>query len=234
MGNVVLLRGKANGSLLIILSLVIVFSVFLASGNIRLSPVDQEIYLSSYTCCDSGDGVACEPDTTKSFSYKGNEYGLLKTDITLAANTQFLADSGQVTPSGNRIYINTSQDSFYDTPPCSTFNRTRDLIGVLDASTNQLVWCNNIPDDAIVYVCKNTTQPCVSNGVMGRFDAYYRTSDGPVPQPISSCVKPTGAQVGYTDQQVISPSGTAARQNLQLQTFGVKQESQNIPWLSPL
>src|SRR6266700_7028489 len=86
--KVKVMRGSAkNGALyaVAIIAVVATFGGVLAGG--ALPTVDKlRTPLppgSSYTCCDSGDGAACHPftDTAHTFTFNGQPYGLLKTNI---------------------------------------------------------------------------------------------------------------------------------------------------------
>src|SRR6266566_2314413 len=79
-------RGDAkSGALYVVafLGVVATFGAFLSGGVIpdllkHPSPLPPG---PSYTCCDSGNGAACHPILEKQFTYNGDQYALLKSNI---------------------------------------------------------------------------------------------------------------------------------------------------------
>jgi hypothetical protein len=86
-----------------------------------------------------------------------------------------------------------------------------------------------IPNDEIIYVCNGT---CEGNVGTGSFDAYYRVSDGPVPEAISECASSRIFNAVKSGQQKIIFSQKPGQKNLQLETFKVAQ-GDIAAWLSP-
>src|SRR5664279_1772107 len=79
-------KGVSGGSLL---SVIAVLSLATAAGVAIIGgaapkvarPIDNPPQLPVYTCCDSGDGAACQPILDKSILYNGDQYALLKSGI---------------------------------------------------------------------------------------------------------------------------------------------------------
>lgn len=197
---------------------------------------------SSYFCCDSGDGDACKPSTDKKFMWKGTnaqpeEYALLKSNILLeerAGHIDAAPSPDDKTPDGNRIFLNTTAREYpngydpnagYDVTNCQGPNQD-----FIFKSTKPPLVCQGIPDDEIIYAC---TSGCDSDIGQGKFDIYYRTKDGPIPDVIKNCEKPTSANGQPLGQPTIVLGQQPQREDLQLQTFNVIQNSGPVPWLSP-
>ncbi len=205
------------------------------------------------TCCDSGDGDACKPITSSghTFTYNGAEYGLLKSSIVLKEPIVHLEDTGQKF-NGDPIIINTSDTFNPIHHPDLTQCQGETIYGI----DNQ---CQTIPNDEIVYVCRDKCTTNVNAGgdlfaqacalpqtscfgtLDSLYDAYFRLSDvdSPgIPAAVKNCVKPAGGDnstVQQTGPQIVVDKFTG-KQNLQLETFGfaIPTPAQTIiTWLSP-
>jgi hypothetical protein len=180
-----------------------------------------------YTCCDTGDGAACQPILEKQITFNGQAYALLKSRISQGETAHIrpaeVSGTSAYTPDGHRIFLNSSDHTanYSNIEGCEP---GKDLIGV-DKKINNGKACAGIPNDEIIYVCMDTTENCAQNvkAHATPFDVYYRISDGPVPSSISTlCPKPKGS-VDITPQQIIGVPTPGGRKNLQLETFQIKQ-----------
>jgi hypothetical protein len=235
-------KGEAkSGALYVvaILGIVATFGGVLVGGAVpdikTLSTPAQQNNL--YTCCDTGDGDACKPILEKQITYNGDTYALLKSSIGQEEVEEHIAPANgtsQFTPDGYRIFINTSDTTadYSDNAQFPGCEHGKDLIGLNDPSKK---WggCFGIPNDELIYVCKDTPEQCakLTNKNTVPFDVYYRVKDGPVPAEIASyCPKP--ADTSYTSQQeVVGVPTPGGRDNLQLETFQVKQDKKLYNWL---
>lgn len=216
-------RGFIGMALVIV---VIIFAFFLAGGlKIKTkSTSSQNTLVSSYTCCDTGDGSECKVSDTKRFTWRGDEYGLIKSGIALSEKSQHLAPASppdDKTTEGERIFLNisdTTAPGYGNIPGCEN---GKDLVFGPSG-------CAGILNDEIIYVCKSD---CQGNTGTGQFDAYFRVKDGDIPDVIKNCTKPEGGKTGSSQELVIvSETG---KTNLQLQTFKVIEKNIPASWLSP-
>ncbi len=232
-------RGAAkSGALYVvtILGVVLLFGVVTTGGVAPTLLKHQDLPPPAplYTCCDSGDGTACHPILETQITYNSDTYGLLRTGIYMGETGHIApATPPQYTPDGHRIFINESDTKaiYTDKPGCE---HGKDLIAIKDPTNPKRV-CFGIPNDELIYVCKDTTAECAKDVNKGRlpFDVYFRLKDGAVPPEIASyCPKPQSNVTG-SQQQVIGVPTPGGRKNLQLETFTVRQEQQRSEWLSP-
>jgi len=228
------MKGEAkSGALYVVaaLGIVALFGGVMAGGAIpTLTKLDTPPNQGPlYTCCDSGDGAACKPILEKQISYNGEAYALLKSNIA-QGESGHIVPTDQFTPDGGRIFINSSNKTAnYDIPGCEP---GKDLIGINDPSAADRP-CFGIPDEEIIYVCKDTVAECNKqiNAGTTPFDAYFRVKDGDVPAEIASyCPKPKDTS-GNKPQEIIGVPTPGGRKNLQLETFQVKQEKKLYEWL---
>jgi hypothetical protein len=184
---------------------------------------------SLYSCCDSGDGKDCHPILEKQITYKGQVYALLKSNI-VQAESMHVVPSNEFTPDGQRIFINTSESTAkYTIPGCE---HGKDLIGIQDPS-NPMRMCFGVPDDELIYVCRDTAERCNNTIDNNRtpFDVYFRIADGDVPTEITSyCPKPNEG-FERSSQEVVSIPTPGGRSNLQLEWFQVRQKQKLSTWL---
>ncbi|HVT01643.1 MAG TPA: hypothetical protein VHE53_05465 [Patescibacteria group bacterium] len=233
---------------------VIILGILLSGFYAKFGP-PKELTAPSGTsagfCCDSGDGDACQPSTKsdQTFTFNGDQYGLLKSNITLKEVVVHLKDTGQ-TFNGDPIIQNTS-DGFnpgYHGQACN----------------GEALWgpngeCVVIPNDEIMYVCrKNCDSSYNSNPTLQQvctipnvscygnptsvFDAYFRLNDYPspgIPDVIKNCQQDNPNQVSVTPaplQPTIVIDNFSDKKDLQLETFKLiyptPQES-TTNWLSP-
>jgi len=231
------LRGGAKNGALYAIGILAVAATFggaMAGGavpeilNLQTPPAPKD----PYSCCDTGSGEACHPVLESQITYNGDTYALLKSNV-YQGESGHIIPTNSFTPDGHRIFVNNSNNSarYGDRyPECP--NGT-DLVGISDP-TNPSRRCIGIPDEMLLYVCKDTKEKCdqLINRTSVPFDAYFRVSRGEeVPYELKNfCPKPK-ANTSYTPQKVVglpSPSGTA---NLQLETFRVEQEKVAYKWL---
>jgi hypothetical protein len=228
--------GVANGGALYVVATLGIVSLFggvLAGGAVptitKLSTPQPPG--DAYTCCDSGDGAACHPILENQFSYQGQTYALLKSNI-YQGESQHVIPSNDFTPQGYRIFINQSDSTADYTGKRVGCEHGKDLIGV-DKKKNNGVPCVGLPNDELIYVCKDTVANCNKqvNWDVVPFDVYYRVSDGPVPASVASyCPKPD-VQVSQGAQQVVVQVTPNGKQRLQLETFKVQQAQTKSEWL---
>lgn len=252
-----------RGSILIpLLFIIIAFGVLLTSGAmVNKSAVDtNKNYNTSYSCCDTGNGDACKPQegTNQKIQFHGAEYGLLRTKTVLLEGNVHLKDSGEKY-NNNPIIVNSSDTHIippqYATADCRTEPKDKYLKKVppppIVVGTAQSVpYCTSIPDDEIIFVCKNNCHPSACSPIWGpevtcygdkdsQYDAYFRLSDvssPSIPDFIKNCDTsnlPTGAASG-NQQHIITPTTKAGtKEKLQLNTFGINEDNLLVPWLSP-
>lgn len=247
--------GKASFGVLATLVVVGSLSVALVFGLMRLSPYDSQTG-SSFTCCDSGDGELCTPNTSVTLRVKINgqevDYQLLKTGVKLSEGIGHLAPilptseyiSG-VTP-GQYVYVSTiSEDDSLQTKyvkeggRCTPHGPRQDPMDTIFARSLISVnpWgCQAIPNDELVYLCTEGCEADPVNGTNGIFSVYFRTSDMPtpgIPEGIKNCDKPTEAQVTQGKQRIINLPSPSDHPNLQLETFYIEQDEIVADWVSP-
>lgn len=237
-------KNKSRGAVeFLILFIVIAFGIFVSGFlNKNTSPQTPVPLVGgggggTYSCCDSGDGDACKTNPDKKFTWKGDEYQLIKSGIALTEGSGHIAQApapDDKNPSGEKIFLNTTNQTFPNGYPGQE---------TVCPGGNDFVFnkghCGPIPNDEIIYACKSN---CDGSYGKGTFDAYYRVKDGAIPDVIKNCQKPaTGSSA--TDatiqgkQRLIFPTGTSgADDNLQLKKFDVVEEAPpqtSASWLSP-
>lgn len=262
----ILKNSKGQIGVFVIVVIVIIFAVFLSGGLSfkeagKQSQQSQETIASSGFCCDSGDGDQCKPQTGegKQFAFQGTEYGLLKSNVIFEEQNFHLKDSGEKF-NGDPIILNTSDGySRVNQGPYPGFEcglGTQDQIFKSKRTpimSNQDIGalCVPIPNDQIVYVCKKSCHPGISDPTRelyyygdrtSVYDVYFKLSDYPnpgVPDVIKNCDKTplfSNAPTGKPRQSLIFPTGELERENLHLGTFKVinqPAEAELIPWFSP-
>ncbi len=258
-------RKQQKGFVALLLVAAVIGLGILLSGAVLSKkdfPPDTNIKAFAATCCDSGDGAACKPETGagQTFTLAGPagaaHYGLLRSDVTLAEGAVHLKDSGS-TFNGDPIILNSSEG--YRNPINSNIEcgqPGQDQI-YNDVPTGPLTddhYCTAIPDDEIVYVCvKNCHAAICPNanaaaaaGVTGVYcygdatsvyNVYFRLADADtpgVPEVIKNCNKAslTNNPQNGNPQPTIVFNPQPNRDNLQLHTFRLVAES-TVPWLSP-
>lgn len=196
-------------------------------------------------CCDSGNGAACQPivDATHPVLTYNNphlgtqQYGLLKSHITLREGGRHMIDSNQkYTANGISSPI--------------IINSTEHMQGECGGGTQDQLWgpgnkqCHAIPDEEFVYVCKANCSPN-SNGGYGSkitvYDVYFRLTDTPspgVPDFIQNCLGyATIVPPSDAFQQVrLSPVPYPSHTSLQLHTFPFASPPPYVgqdTWFSP-
>lgn len=112
--------------------------------------------------------------------------------------------------------------------------------------------CYLIPDDELIYVCRpdNATPYdkfdnadiaiCTRRDTTPKYNVYYRVKDLAgfgIHDKIKNCMKPElTVTPGQSGQKIVTPPrSTAPKQNLQLETFDVVNNSESVPtdWVSP-
>jgi hypothetical protein len=234
-----LLKNSEKGQTLILtmVLILIVGASFLAGGFIfKKTPILTDPAYNSNQCCDSGDGEACKPSETETFDWKGTndtpeKYGLIKKKIQLAEGSGHLEpakapdDKG---PDGNQIFLNNTAETGIAYSYCSGGVGAANVItGPGDQDSVGGGGC--IPDNEIIYVCTNCPSNVLPSGTAGEFDAYYRISDGDVPDTIKNCAKSPAAIPGAAT--VDKFTGSNAKE-LQLQTLTFSAPGASL-WLSP-
>lgn len=238
---------RSKGNIELIMIVIILALGFLLAGGFsyqKKKNTNNARYASSYTCCDTGDGDACaltDPRITwKGTNVQPEEYALLKSGIALSEGNGHLDEApapDNMTSSGERIYLNTTNVTFPNGYPtvyspgsnndCQTPGQ--DFIFKKLAGTV----CQGIPNDEIIYVCKSN---CGAKSGASKFDAYFRVSDGEIPDAIKNCEKPTEADIsngGGGGQTIIVDPPDKGRNNLQLKTFKIIENETPAQWLSP-
>lgn len=225
---------------LYIIIVAILFAVFLTGGFTLYdnsakdkaangpNETGNTVTIGGYTCCDSGDGEDCKIIEENNFTYQGDQYSLLKSDIALIEKYGHLLPArppNDKTPDGRRIFLNISDhDIDYSyVPGCEN---GKDLV------FGGPQGCFGIPNDEIIYVCNSK---CEGFSGEGSFDAYFRVKDGEIPSVIKNCLKPKNNITRNTGvKRIITPTKDPVKKSLQLKTFSVSsEESLVVPWLSP-
>lgn len=189
---------------LLIISFVIGLGILMVSSN-KFSKVQETAFVPpSYTCCDSGDGPACQPNPSKKIFYKGvkatavEEYHLLKSNVYLRSQDHHIDPdpSGAVTDTGERIFYNPRSErnkldwkpecfSNINSPGQQRYGYDDFIFGPgspgLNANNDDYpdLGCYAIPNEQLVYVCRAENPPgeCESQSGTARFDVYYRAAD---------------------------------------------------------
>ena len=215
--------------------------------------------VSSGMCCDSGNGSACVPDqTAKTITYKGQAYGLLKSNITMPEAPYHLAQDG--TTAANLSYdanmpivINTSMNFRNLSNPAIECGK-----GVQDQLWGPNNSCVSVAHNEFVYVCKsNCSGNDAGKNFNGHFfcgendsqyqnvtcygstqtvyDVFMRLSDYPnpgVPDFIKNCSPASGSNNSSTSTQISTPNSSTNDAKLQMGTFSLTQSGLSS-WTSP-
>lgn len=180
-----------GGVEIIILIFAVIFGFIIGGGlfgqNRGNSPIGFD---TASTCCDTGDGDACKPQTDESknqvLTFHGQRYGLLRTNTVLTEGNLHLKDSGE-SFNGKPVILNSSEthhissgdrftaiinagcsrtipaDLYFKKMPPDPFMFMH-LPAMPDSELISLLgeYCTSIPDDEIVFVCKkNCSTPPV-------------------------------------------------------------------------
>lgn len=231
-------RGEA-GSGTIFAFAIVGLAIVLGGASIgRVTPLMEQIQPppynpETYSCCDTGNGAACQPRTDKTVTFNGQAYSLLKSNI-FQGETGHIAPTDQYTPDGKRIFTNVSDvvngNKYAKYPGCEP---GKDLVGMKDNPKNPGVPCFGVPNDQLIYICKDTNQECAKmiNLETVPFDVYYRTADGPIPEEISTyCPKPK-LNTAKSSQRIVNYPTNGAHKNLQLETFYIEEDLPKNEWL---
>lgn len=207
---------------------IIALAAFLLIGGFstdRLSDTASTPPEGAYQCCDSGNGANCRPSTdiSKRFRFpdliSGDEYALLKTDIVLVEGQGHIAHSGSNAPSGERIFVNTSQEA----GGCRKDN-TEDMIFAGPKGSP----CVAIANDLLIYTCKD----CPGDVGEAHFDAYIRVRDVEqkgIPDVIANCKVTGNLEESF---RLKPPPAEPEKPSLQLRTYTIERNPK-APWLSP-
>lgn len=177
--------GKAQ---LIILTAVVAMALLLGGGLFGKRPplseqTSQTPTLSS--CCDTGDGDACQVQTGtgKTLTYKGKEYGLIRTKVIPLEGNLHFKDSGDKDSQGNPIIINvsdvdnnvnlpntqgynqycrknTNDDTYFKKLPSEEDKRKLATANTPDEFRRLLqTYCISTPNDQMIFVCLKDCHP---------------------------------------------------------------------------
>lgn len=200
----------------------------------NLDPLEKPPFNpETYECCDTGSGSACQLRSDKQITFNGQNYSLLKSNI-FQGESGHIAPTDTYTPEGRRIFTNISDvkngTKYSNYPGCEP---GKDLIGMKDNPKAAGVPCFGVPNDQMIYVCKDTNQECskLINLDTVPFDVYFRTADGAIPEEISTyCPKPKLSTEKSTQRVVALPSN-GEHKNLQLETFYIEEDLPKNEWL---
>jgi hypothetical protein len=232
-------KGASNNGALYAVAALGIIGLFAAMSTGGITPTIDKLTTApspgpGYTCCDTGDGPDCHPILEKQITYNGDAYALLKSNI-VVNELEHYAPTSTYTPDGHKIYIGTSDHTanYSQIPGCE---QGKDLIRVWPPGSNpqtrQGKTCFGIPNDELIYVCKDTQQACEKQIAKSKspFDVYYRIKDGPVPTPLSTwCPKPQ-TPADKTSQQIVGVPTPGGRKDLQLETFQIQQQETSYEW----
>lgn len=234
-----LFKKDNHGQIALYLLIVVIVVIYFLTRNFS-SPQSAGIPPKPIVglCCDSGDGDKCKPsqDADKTFTFEGQKYGLLKSDITFSEAIYHLKDTGEKF-NEDPIIVNTSNQ----------------ISSECGKGVDDQVWgpggCVAIPKAEIIYVCREncasaTTDTSFCGSYPGlscygthesEYDVYFRLSDLPtpgVPDVIKNCSKvaATGNAPGL--QQIVMNNTDSKSNSIQLKTFSIV-DNKGIPWLSP-
>jgi hypothetical protein len=255
-------RGKASFGAIAVLLVVFSLGLALVFGNQRLSSMKTQLQ-SSFTCCDSGNGELCQPNTAVSFMWNGDEYDLLKTGVAFFERSGHLAPvlpltevtiNGQpfstVNP-GQYVIFSDSEQAYQ-----GKYLGTCSMFGDPNASEHDTLYypasvtkyntknpCLAIPNDMMAYVC---TKGCDNNGeplMQGEntvFNAYIRRKDIEtgsgtynIPEAIKDCEPPPESKIQEGKQRIINLPSPSGKPNLQLETFYITNDQVVANWVSP-
>ena len=167
------MKKQQGATEIFLIILVLIIAILMVGGLFKIKTTPSYTELTANTvdstnfCCDSGSGANCKvlQGQGQTFTFNGDLYGLLKSNITFLEAPFHLKDSGQKF-NNNPVIINSSdgyqrfdagrfiecingvnQDSIYKAEP--------QLGGNIGS------YCLAIPNDELVYVCKKN---CKSSG----------------------------------------------------------------------
>jgi hypothetical protein len=260
---------NSEGLVALILIIVITGAFYLGGGGFFekiVSDNPDSLPVSTTTqCCDTGDGDACKPQTEENntITFKGENYGLIKSSIKFVEGNLHLKNSNQTVDINGESYpviLNSSDThkNFTNSPSgtCDNSNTDKYLKGqppsIYDPSA--INFCTQIPNDQIIFVCKENCKEatfcdnslyqdpnlsCYGDETT-QYDTYFKLSDyndntnSGVPDFIKNCNKNNLLSEGGT---VAKPSiiveDFEKKDNLQLETFKVVAGSIAVPWFSP-
>jgi hypothetical protein len=235
------MKGNANFAIILILGLIFTFAFQLVgTDGMKTTPYPTNLTTNNPstpnatpgttgdTCCDTGSGTSCHLVAGTEILYKGQSYGLLRSNIISGENGAHIRSANTIASNGQAIYINDRSSHDKDSKAGPTCTREKDWYyrGDLDAGTHV---CWGVPDDEIILLCSKSNPPgkCDSDKGEALWDAYFRVSDATtpgIPDFIRYCNAP------YTDNGDILIDGananssvvlgvTAGKRNLQLETF---------------
>lgn len=158
-----------------ILALVIFLAIFL-SGTlfVKTSVIDLNQTGGAPApvarCCDTGDGANCKPqeETGKTLDFRGEKYGLLRSNARFLEGNLHLEDSGSLTTDGKHIILNDADSMDYRTsanvsdeckPPGRDkyFGKSVKPEDVNKPESGAV--CTTTADDALIFVCKSNCAP---------------------------------------------------------------------------
>jgi hypothetical protein len=208
------------------------------------SPSATPISSTSAQCCDNEE---CDPRTTgKTLTFEGEEYGLLKSSVRLSETVLHLWDTGVLAPGadGGPIIVNATSKTDYKGKVCPNGG------GVgLDQLNSPVNECTVIPDDQLIYVCRQgcftpeeffckpdpgAEEYCYGTRENTIYDVYFRLRDYPdpgVPDVVTQCAGSGQPAVG--SKRIVMPS-PGIGQNLQLKSFKIETVlAGESSWVSP-
>lgn len=206
---------NSNGQIQLLLILVVIGVAILLSGglsvkkNIRTQqggnvenvlPIPtlpaQETFTSTGTCCDRGDGAACQVVDSDCFNFRGSEYCRLKSNTTFMEDWGWL-DRTEATHKGNPVYVNLTEEVNTCAPTVEEGSWIPDGQDELYVGG-----CTKVPNDIMAYVCTNDC-PIISKmqlptgqwipdsatgGQNAVYDVYFKKNEQ-IPSFISFCSK---------------------------------------------
>lgn len=240
MGRKTVRPAEKGATTFIIVFLVIALAFLIVNGfgsvvkeeDIYGTPTPEPNTISG-SCCDTGNGAACTlKDPT--ITYKGKEYKLIKSGISLSEGSGHLEEAGTV--DGKKVILNTTGDgSDVNGPDTAPVHPNCGPQGD-DLFFAGGYGCSSLPNDTIIYLCQ---KGCDGVGTGEKIlDAYF-LKDKEIPDFIKNCHPETYADAPSNDtpggDQLVFPSPEpSADQALQLRHFDiVKRPAGPTPWLSP-
>lgn len=249
---------------------VVILAIFLVGGfGSREKRVGEGIPTATTSatingqCCDLGDGEACKPKKGEGekFTFRGSEYGLLKSNISLAESVIHLKDSGEKVFGQYPIILNEA-DGFI--PRARTVVPGHGCGNIGD----DLLWrgrsCAAVANDQLIYICKENCKPfdtskpvllknfipsnitplCASGFLScygdqdTKYDVYFKIADEDnIPDFIKNCqVVNVSPNPSSLPKQIISFSPKGQKDSLQLDYFKLlmsEPQEGSSPWISP-
>lgn len=240
--------GKISIGMVGVLLFVFLLSIAISGiGNRKFTQYKQAGSQTS-TCCDSGNGENCKPIASTSFVIKQNgidtEYQLLK------SNTMLTERQGHLNPISPALYVSGVPANQYvyssDTEKTDNWEKYIDFCfaevtkappmdSIFAETPNYPSYeCQWIPNDQLLYLCR---QGCEVNQEVGDeavFDIYYRATDlstSGIPDAIKNC--PKTSVVAGGKQEIINLPSPSGKPNLQLETFYIQNSNPTSEWVSP-